>query len=113
MRAAVMRDRQLIVADVPVPSRAPARSSSGRSRVASAGPISTRSSTINKELSLQSVLGYSAEEFASTLDHIAAGRIETQALVTGKVGVEGVAWAFEELASPERPAKILVEPWRP
>ncbi len=68
---------------------------------------------INKELSLQFVLGYSAEEFAATLDHIAAGRIETQALVTGKVGVEGVAWAFEELASPERHAKILVEPWRP
>jgi len=33
-------------------------------------------------------------------------------LITGKVGVEGVAGAFEELASPERHAKILVEPWR-
>jgi hypothetical protein len=33
-------------------------------------------------------------------------------LVTGKVGVEGVAKAFEDLASPERHAKILVEPFR-
>jgi hypothetical protein len=33
-------------------------------------------------------------------------------LVTGKVGVEGVAQAFEDLASPEQHAKILVEPWR-
>ena len=33
-------------------------------------------------------------------------------LITGKVGVEGVAGAFEALASPEQHAKILVEPWR-
>jgi len=33
-------------------------------------------------------------------------------VVTGTVGVEGVAGAFEALASPEHHAKILVEPWR-
>ena len=32
-------------------------------------------------------------------------------LITGKVGVEGVAQAFEDLGSPERHAKIMVEPW--
>ena len=67
---------------------------------------------ISKELNLQFVLGYDAEEFAATLGHIAEGVIPTAPLVTGKVGVEGVAAAFEALASPERHAKILVEPWR-
>ena len=67
---------------------------------------------IMKELSLQFVLGYTGDEFAATLGHIAAGAITTAPLVTGKVGVEGVAEAFEALASPERHAKVLVEPWR-
>ena len=67
---------------------------------------------VTKELNLQFVLGYTPQEFAATLDHIAEGRIPTEPLVTGKVGVEGVPGAFEELASPERHAKILVEPWR-
>lgn len=67
---------------------------------------------INKELSIQFALAYTPEEFASTLYHIADGTIPVEPLVTGKVGVTGVAGAFEELASPERHAKILVEPWR-
>jgi threonine dehydrogenase-like Zn-dependent dehydrogenase len=68
---------------------------------------------ISKELSLQFVLGYDGEEFAATLQHIADGAIPTAPLITGKVGVDGVAGAFDALASPERHAKILVEPWRP
>jgi threonine dehydrogenase-like Zn-dependent dehydrogenase len=67
---------------------------------------------ISKELSLQFVLGYTPEEFAATLRHIAEGVIPAAPLVTGKVGIDGVAGAFAELASPERHAKILVEPWR-
>jgi len=67
---------------------------------------------ISKELQLQFVLGYTPEEFAATLGHIADGSIPAAPLITGKVGVEGVAGAFEALASPERHAKILVEPWR-
>ncbi len=67
---------------------------------------------IGKELNLQFVLGYTAEEFAATLSNIAEGKINVDPMITGKVGVEGVAGAFEELASPERHAKILVEPWR-
>ncbi|MCS6926854.1 MAG: zinc-binding dehydrogenase [Candidatus Binatia bacterium] len=67
---------------------------------------------INKELSLQFVLGYTREEFAATLRYIAEGKIPTAPLITGKVGVEGVAQAFADLASPEHHAKILVEPWR-
>ena len=67
---------------------------------------------ISKELSLQFVLGYAADEFSATLGHIAEGAIPVAPLITGKVGVAGVARAFEDLASPARHAKILVEPWR-
>lgn len=66
---------------------------------------------INKELNLQFVLGYSADEFTATLHNIAEGKINSDPLITGKVGVEGVAKAFEDLASPEHHAKIIVEPW--
>ncbi len=67
---------------------------------------------ITKELNLQFVLGYTPDEFSGTLRSIAEGEIDVEPLVTGKVGVLGVARAFEELASPEHHAKILVEPWR-
>jgi threonine dehydrogenase-like Zn-dependent dehydrogenase len=65
---------------------------------------------INKELNVQFVLAYTPEEFAATLTHIARGELKVDPLVTGKVGLEGVAGAFESLASPELHAKILVEP---
>lgn len=67
---------------------------------------------IVKHLGLQFVLAYTAAEFAETLEHIAAGRIDVAPLITGRVGLEGVAQAFRDLASPERHAKVLVEPWR-
>jgi threonine dehydrogenase-like Zn-dependent dehydrogenase len=67
---------------------------------------------INKELSIQFVLGYTPEEFASTLQHIAEGQIDVAPLITGRVGVDGVPGAFETLAKPDHHAKILVEPWR-
>ena len=65
-----------------------------------------------KELQLQFVLGYSQEEFAATLRHIAEGALPTRLLITGHVGLDGVATAFEALGSPERHAKILVHPAR-
>jgi threonine dehydrogenase-like Zn-dependent dehydrogenase len=63
-----------------------------------------------KELSIAFVLAYTAEEFAATLGHIAAGELPAAPLITGTVGLEGVAQAFDELGSPERHAKIMVEP---
>ncbi|MEE4300641.1 MAG: zinc-binding dehydrogenase [Pseudomonadales bacterium] len=66
---------------------------------------------ITKELNLQFVLGYTPEEFAATLEHIAQGRIDVSRLVTGHVGLAGVADAFETLASPAHHCKIVVEPW--
>jgi len=67
---------------------------------------------INKELNLQFVVAYTPEEFARTLYTLAEGKIPVETLITGCVGVDGVPRAFGELASPERHAKILVEPWR-
>jgi 2-desacetyl-2-hydroxyethyl bacteriochlorophyllide A dehydrogenase len=65
---------------------------------------------INKELNLQFVLGYQPEEFAETLHNIAEGHVNVAPLITSTVGLDGVAQAFEDLADPERHAKILVDP---
>jgi len=65
---------------------------------------------ITKEIELTFVFGYSAEEFAATLRNIAEGVIDVSGLVTARVGLEGVAEAFEALADPEAQVKILVEP---
>jgi threonine dehydrogenase-like Zn-dependent dehydrogenase len=67
---------------------------------------------IVKELSLQFVLGYTPDEFARSLRLLAEGEVDADALITGKVGLDGVKGAFAELGSPERHTKILVEPWR-
>jgi threonine dehydrogenase-like Zn-dependent dehydrogenase len=66
---------------------------------------------IVKQINLQFVLGYSAEEFAASLHHIAEGKIDVTPLITGHVGLAGVKQAFAELASPEQHAKIIVDPW--
>jgi len=65
---------------------------------------------ISKELNLQFVLAYTPEEFAATLRHLAEGNISASPLLTGEVGLGGVAQAFIDLASPEHHAKILVRP---
>jgi threonine dehydrogenase-like Zn-dependent dehydrogenase len=65
---------------------------------------------IGKELNLQFVLGYTPEEFAASLGHIAEGRIDVAPLVTGEVDLDGVPGAFEALATPEHHCKIIVAP---
>ncbi len=66
---------------------------------------------IVKQLNLQFVLAYDIEEFATSLRHIAEGKVDVTPLITGHVGLEGVKGAFAELANPELHAKIMVEPW--
>ena len=58
------------------------------------------------------VLGYLPNEFAEALAAIADGKLDVAPLITGRVGLGGVASAFEALANPEAHAKILVEPAR-
>ena len=66
---------------------------------------------IVKQLNVQFVLAYTAQEFAESLHHIAEGKVDVAPLVTGTVGLDGVSDAFAELANPERHAKVLVDPW--
>lgn len=65
-----------------------------------------------KELAMQYVLGCTPAEFAQSLELISSGRIDAGVMITGKVGVSEVPGAFQELASPNRHTKIVVEPWR-
>jgi len=67
---------------------------------------------IVKELNVQYVLGYTPEEFAASLRLLAEGQVDAASLVTGRVGIDGVAQAFADLANPETHTKIVVEPWR-
>jgi threonine dehydrogenase-like Zn-dependent dehydrogenase len=65
---------------------------------------------IVKETELTFVYGYTPEEFAGTLRHIAEGTIDVSGVVTAKVPLDGVAQAFKDLGDPEAHVKILVEP---
>lgn len=56
------------------------------------------------------MLGYTAEEFAQILGHIAEGDLDVAPLITGHVGLDGMADAFETLATPAHHCKIVVEP---
>jgi threonine dehydrogenase-like Zn-dependent dehydrogenase len=65
---------------------------------------------IAKELNIQFVLAYTPEEFAASLNTIAEGRIDVAPMITGDVGIEGIAGAFDALGDPEKHCKILVVP---
>lgn len=66
---------------------------------------------ITKELRLEFVIYYTADEFAEALSLIARDRVTWRPLLTGEVGLDGVTQAFADLSDPERHAKILVRPW--
>lgn len=65
---------------------------------------------IQKELSIQFVLGYTPLEFDSALRAIADGKVDLAPLITGRVPIDGVPQAFTDLGDPEAHAKILVTP---
>ncbi|MGH3412460.1 MAG: zinc-binding dehydrogenase [Marmoricola sp.] len=67
---------------------------------------------INKEMDLRFVFAYDPGEFHDTLQLIADGKVDPTPLVTGTVGLDGVAEAFDLLGSAEHHAKILVDPHR-
>jgi threonine dehydrogenase-like Zn-dependent dehydrogenase len=65
-----------------------------------------------KELDIRFSLYYSPEQFAQTFAHLAAGDFYVAPLLTGTVGLDGVADAFERLGSNPHDAKILLDPSR-
>ncbi len=65
---------------------------------------------INKEIDLRFAFGYTPLEFRDTLHMLADGKVNAAPLVTGTVGLAGVAGAFDALADPGTHAKILIDP---
>ena len=65
---------------------------------------------INKQLRFTFVFAYSPDEFRATLRALAEGTIDGAPLLTGAVGLQGVAGAFAALGDPEKHVKILVRP---
>ena len=65
---------------------------------------------IGKEIDLRFVFGYTPLEFRDTLHMLADGKLDAAPLITGKVGLDGVAAAFDALGDPETHAKILIDP---
>jgi threonine dehydrogenase-like Zn-dependent dehydrogenase len=63
---------------------------------------------ITKELSVQFAFAYDLDEFSGSLRAIAEGEIDVEPMITGEVGLDGVAGAFEDLGRPDRHCKILV-----
>jgi threonine dehydrogenase-like Zn-dependent dehydrogenase len=70
----------------------------------------TPAMAINKEIDLRFVLGYTPLEFRDTLHMLAEGKVDPRPMITDTVGLDGVARAFDDLADPERHAKILIDP---
>ena len=71
------------------------------------------SMAVNKEIDLRFVVGYTPLEFRDTLHMLADGNLNAEPLLTGVVGLAGVASAFDALARPEEHAKILIDPHSP
>ncbi|TRW88991.1 zinc-binding dehydrogenase [Mycolicibacterium sp. 018/SC-01/001] len=65
---------------------------------------------IGKEVDIRFAFGYTPLEFRDTLHMLADGKLDASALVTGTVGLGGVAAAFDALGDPETHAKILIDP---
>ena len=65
---------------------------------------------ISKEIDLRFVFGYTPLEFRDTLHMLAEGKVDGSPLLTGTVGLAGVATAFDALGDPETHAKILIDP---
>ncbi|HEX2895041.1 MAG TPA: zinc-binding dehydrogenase [Marmoricola sp.] len=68
------------------------------------------SMAINKETDLRFVLGYTPLEFHDALQLLAEGKVDAAPMITGVVGLEGVAGAFDALADPGAHAKVLIDP---
>jgi (R,R)-butanediol dehydrogenase / meso-butanediol dehydrogenase / diacetyl reductase len=65
---------------------------------------------VGKELNFKFVIYYTPQEFAEALDMVRSGAVNCKPLITGKIGLNGVAQAFKDLADPERHAKIIIDP---
>lgn len=67
---------------------------------------------INKELALQFVFAYDPGEYHQTLQLMAHGKVDASVLHTDTIGLAEVPRMFEELASAQGQAKVLIDPSR-
>lgn len=65
---------------------------------------------IAKEIELRFVLGYSPEEFAASLRHLAEGTTRYADTITGVVGLNATPDAFKRLQTDKSQIKIMVTP---
>jgi len=65
-----------------------------------------------KELNIKYSYYYTPAEYAECLQVLALGEVDWRVLLTGKVGIDGVPGAFNELMKPNSHIKVVVEPWR-
>lgn len=63
-----------------------------------------------KEIDMRFVFGYTPLDFYDSLHMLADGKLDASAMITGTVGLNGVAGAFAALGDPEKHAKILIDP---
>lgn len=63
-----------------------------------------------KEVDMRFVFGYTPLDFYDSLRMLADGKVDVAPLITGKVGLNGVAGAFAALGDPEKHAKVLIDP---
>ena len=63
-----------------------------------------------KELTLQFVVTYTTDEFRDAVKLIADGTVDVRPMITGRVGLDGIADAFTQLAKPDSHTKVLVVP---
>ena len=65
---------------------------------------------LGKELDMRFVFGYTPLDFFDSLHMLADGKVNAAPLITGTVGLSGVAGAFTALGDPEKHAKVLIDP---
>lgn len=65
---------------------------------------------IGKELQINFVVAYDPMEFGESLRSIAEGDYDVAPMMTGSVGLDGVAGAFDALGNPDEHCKIIVTP---
>ncbi len=69
------------------------------------GPISA----MNKELDVRFSLGLEPGEIETAIAMLAAGRVDTSAMITNIVAMPELPAAFAELAQPSTQTKVMLE----
>lgn len=63
-----------------------------------------------KEVALRFVMAYERRDFERTVDLLARGSLRTEAMITDRIGLDGVPAAFDALEHPSDQGKLLVTP---